>query len=133
MQQQSSISSTSGTVDRTTAATAVQNFYLSWMHHSGNAFTDGFIDSNPYLTSTFKTSLHAGDGSMHAVYCAAQKPYTFSLEAMGTNSQHRNVLVTEKFHTGEMVQLTVGTMKEADGWKVDAVTCGASLSSASSL
>lgn len=127
------MSSLSSAVDISTAAKAVQNFYLSWMHHSGNLLTDGSIENNLYLTSAFKTSLKAGNDNMRPVYCAAQKPSTFSLQAMGANQQHRNVAVTEKFRTGETVQVTVGTVKEADGWKVDSITCGASLSSISSL
>jgi len=126
------MSSLSSTVDNTTAVKDVQNFYLSWMHHSGNPLTDGFIGSNPYLSSAFKSSLQAVGDGMHPVYCAGQKPSTFSLVAMGANPQRRDVAVTEQFHTGEMVQLTVGTVKETDGWKVDTITCGTS-SSASSL
>ncbi len=101
------------------------------MHHSGNPLTDGFLESNLYVSSALKISLLAGNDSSRPVYCSAQKPSTFSLQAMGANAQRRDVAVTEKFRTGETEQLTVGTVKEADGWKVDSIACGASLSSAS--
>ncbi len=118
-------------LNNASAAKAVESFYLSWMHHTGNAFTDGFAANNPYLSASFKSNISM-NGTMDPVYCAPGRPSTFSLVAIGASAQSRNVIVTETFRDGTKTQVTVGTVKEADGWKVNSLTCGASAASASS-
>lgn len=125
---QSSASSETLAADNATAILAVQNFYLGALHQS-DPVASGFVASSRYLTETARTSLQAG--GVTAIYCTNQKPSTFSLVAIGASTTQRNVIVTESFHSTPTVKLTVSTVHQADGWKIDSVTCETSSSAMS--
>ncbi|HVW66257.1 MAG TPA: hypothetical protein VHA78_00835 [Candidatus Peribacteraceae bacterium] len=122
MTNTSSASSMPLAADNATSVLAVQNFYISALHQSD-------LSNSPYLTDSAKAAVQAG--GMSTVFCANQKPSNFSLVAIGASNTQRNVVVTEMFHAGSNIDVTVSAVHQADGWKIDSFSCGASAAASS--